>query len=100
MPAKHLKEITEPMMAAALAVWQSGMVRIDWMGADPSDAIKQVRRANVLLDAVSPDDVWRILGNESLTGKSGAEELDWAIALACEPPGMLVIGLVEREGTE
>ncbi len=100
MPAKHLKEITEPMMAAAIASWKSFALVIDWMGTNPPDAAKQVRRANVLLDAVSPDDVWRILENESLTGKSGAEELDWAIALACEPPGMQEIGLVERERTE
>lgn len=88
MPADHLTSINTNQILAALSRWQSGEVVIEWLRDDPPDADKQVRRANVLLAHVTSDDVWRVLENEYLKGKTADEVIDWAIALACEPPDM------------
>ncbi len=94
MPAQHVKSINTNQILAALSHWKSGDVCIEWLRDDPPDAAKQERRANILMSHVTSDDVWRILDNECLKGKTAEEVIESAIGMTCEPvdmtPGIVV----------
>lgn len=96
MPADHRTEINTAQISAALSRWQAGAVVIEWLRDNPPDAAKQERRANILLAGVTSDDVWRILENTSLKGKTAEDVINSAIGMACEPDDMTP-GIVLRE---